>query len=268
MRRFVYKAMLGLPLRVLSGASSVVGITSAFWPERVKAFAGVSMTEDQIRYVGIVLCAVAIAYFALLWLLKPGEKDQGDHPAQTSTGPQSPNLGGTFNGPVEFHYGPSPAATQPEKSPHSYDIEALNSGLRKAILGAAHNVPTQPGLARFIVEPEPDLPLRGLLDRVYAAAGPAPKDAAGLVKFYQRIDNIISDKVSVKGLHTWGRLQGGLIKLDAEAWQLGAFSHKNQNLLVPVPYGEGVYYSDLHFWKHEIDKIWPKPLRTTNDDKP
>ena len=209
------------------------------------------MLADPPLYAPWLLLAVCIVFLAWVFWHRE-DSDSGDGgPAITQETKGDSSHAIVNHGTINMNAA-APAALQPEKP-----------------APPVHHLSGQPGLARFVSKPEPDLPLTGVLVRVYSVLGPVPKDVAGLLKFYQKVDNLIADKVSVMGLHTWGRLQGALMPLSVEAWQLGVFSHKTAFLIAPAPYNDdGVSYYDLHFCKHEIDKIWPEPLRTTNDGRP
>jgi hypothetical protein len=202
-------------------------------------------------------------------------KEGGDGgTSQTTHGPHSPNLSGTFTGPVTF--GAAPAAIQERKSPYgSYDVGKLADGLdrvarRLADQGAGRGFrpksrPSFPAPPRL-----PDLPLAGLLVRVYKKLGGAPaKGAAERPEFLRRVNLEIMDKVAHHKLHVWARFgERALDLITEEDWRQGSFNHLKNALHVPAAYSEGYDLTDLHFNRAEVERVWPTPLRTTNDGKP
>ncbi len=145
MRRIVYKAMLGLPARAISGVSTVVGGAGAIWPEKVKTLVGLGMTTDHIRWLGVALCVGAIFYFALLWLLKPGEQAALPSSTQTTHGDQSPAIGSVGGNVTYNNYGSNATAVQPLKSPYgSYNLDKLNAGLERVLRGSHGSDFSQP----------------------------------------------------------------------------------------------------------------------------
>ena len=107
--------MLSLPAKSLSGIATVVGVSGVVWPDKVQAKVHLAMTPDHIRLVGSALLIAAVAYFILLWWLKPDTVPAG---GQTTHGPGSPAIGAIHGNPV-FQGGPpsplplnSAAATQ------------------------------------------------------------------------------------------------------------------------------------------------------------
>lgn len=109
-------------------------------------------------------------------------------------------------------------------------------------------------------EPKPDLPLIGILGRVYRALGGAPRDGGNvaMAKFWRRVDLQIGDKVVVEHLHVWGRLGNTPLRRISESeWQDGTFNHKIKTLRVPTAYADPYEYTDLHFSKREIERVWP-----------
>lgn len=267
MRRIAYEALSGLPSKVVTNGIGLGGIVAAAWPGWFRNWVAQNVTAEQIRIYGIIAFGFFVAYWALMAWLKPKDAAKSapsPQTTQTSYGPQSPNFG-SVNGDVHFHA--AQAQDRPTKLQNTYNIESLTAGLNEVLANVKPNPSGQPGLARFVSKPEPNLNLTGVLVRVYAVMGPVPNDVAGKVKFYQRVDHLIADKVSVLGLQTWGRLHGGLIPLSVESWQLGHFSHQSKILLAPSPYNDDTQYSDLHFWKREIDEIWPESTRTADDEK-
>ncbi|MCA1654014.1 MAG: hypothetical protein LC656_07485, partial [Sphingomonadales bacterium] len=118
-------------------------------------------------------------------------------------------------------------------------------------------------------DPKPDLNLTELLVRIYRLLGPPPEDNLQRAKFWQRVDLEIADKVSHNSLRVWGRSgKRPLRPIDLRQWDESVFDHRLQTLHVPVPYGSGYDMLDLHFYRPEIDRIWPERLETTNDGKP
>lgn len=107
-------------------------------------------------------------------------------------------------------------------------------------------------------KPKPDLPLTGLLIRVYKKLGPPPHDDDQRQAFYRRVNLEISDKVAVHQLHVWGRL--GDLPLQAiyrHEWSHGRFDHRGKRFVHAYDFGTRDF-TDLHFNKAEIDEHWPQ----------
>ena len=109
-------------------------------------------------------------------------------------------------------------------------------------------------------QPQPDLPLNGLLVRVYAKLGGEPSGASARAAFKRRVNLEIMDRIAHNHLSVWGRF--GVRALEAisdNLWQRGTLDHEKNAFSVSISYGDPATYDDLHFNKAEIDKVWPKP---------
>lgn len=220
------------------------------------------MLADPPVYAPWLLLAACIVFLALVFWHRddPDERADGTYINQNTGGDGSHAI--INHGTIHLN-APAPAATQPEKRPQGA-AELMASELRK-VKGT-----WAPELREDLHKPEPDINLTGILVRVYAMLGPVPVGNIDRAKWWRKVNLAIADKAATVPLHTWGRFgkNKALLPLIASDWQVGEFDHRRNVLEVPVPYNTPTVYADLHFWKHEVDKIWPEPLRTTNDDKP
>lgn len=214
----------------------------------------------------IVAAFTTLLLVALYEWLKASGHENGGGVTQTTSGPQSSNYG-SVQGDVHNYYGPpNPAARQEPKLPRGsgYNWDNVDA-LTRIMRGDG----TPPGLARFVIDPKPDLNLNGLLVRVYKIIGPPPEPESDRKKFLQRVNREIADKMSLNRLHSWGRVSDdhALGQIDSDDWSNGVFDHRRNVLHVTHEFGS-LEYQDLHFYKREIDQHWPEPLETTNDRKP
>lgn len=107
--------------------------------------------------------------------------------------------------------------------------------------------------------PKPDLPLNGLLVRIYKALGPSPEGEAAKANFYRKVNFEIGDQVVENGLHVWGRyFERPREIISARALKRGRFDHRKGVFLAPTIDSDPMKYTDLHFNTAEVDKIWPK----------
>jgi hypothetical protein len=256
--------MRGTLITACAGVASFVGsiVVPVIFPN----------LDLKVAY-GLAGMAIVLLVFAFgLWWAQRHDAGEGGL-TQTTSGPHSPNIGTARD--VHFHAAPAP--TQQPKSPYGsarpYDIDKLNAGLERVLIAAGsremRGQANPLGLARFVSKPKPDLPLTGLLVRVYAALGPPPQGDLEEREFWRSVNLAIADKVVSEELHVWARMGDRALALTPlDRWEVGEFDHKKGSLHVPVAYSEGYELTDLHFYKAEIDRIWPEGSRTTNDGKP
>ena len=208
---------------------------------------------DVVQYA---LLAIGMLLVMLAWALgtRSARVREGSHPAQSTTGPQSPSIGTNYG---TVHIGPpAPAVTQPIKQPfvgprlQSRGESSFHSQLdRYAKLG-------RPPLTRPVM---PDLPLKGVLVRLYKKLGPPPMDQQDWVRFVRRINLAIADGVSQHGLLVWGRLgETPLRPISLMIWNHGMVLHQEDVFQFRHPDNPRAdRYTDLTFNKAEIDQIWP-----------
>lgn len=118
MRRAIYKTLLRAPIKAASGALTTVGAVGTVWPTWVQSKIGGPMSAYQIELTSKLVLVAGIVYFALLWLLKPGEKEAAPErqppSGPTTHGPQSHNISAQRD--VHITHA-APAAVQEPKSP-------------------------------------------------------------------------------------------------------------------------------------------------------
>jgi hypothetical protein len=178
MRRVVYQALLKAPVKVVTASGGVIGFIGSVWPDKVKAVIGEGI---PVQPISIALLAAAVLYFLLLWLLKPGERDEPSNGGTTITtgGPNSPGFG-HVGGNVTQHFHAAPAPTQERKSPYGSAKPASQQAEEylARITRAAEGYPA--GLATFRTEPRcPETPiwkaLKEVASRISDADDGAPK---------------------------------------------------------------------------------------------
>ena len=104
----LYKALVALPSRLFGITSGAVGIPAAFWPTWFERTVGAQVNADTIQTVGICLMALSIAYFALLWWLKPSGSESSGSTINTYGGVGIAHVSGgdfsqhTHNVPEKF----------------------------------------------------------------------------------------------------------------------------------------------------------------------
>jgi hypothetical protein len=108
--------------------------------------------------------------------------------------------------------------------------------------------------------PKPDVPLTDVVARVYELIGPPPPPGEDRKVFWRRVNLEIADKVSINGLHVWGRHGDRALSEITVHWSNGHFDHRKGTLTVLLNsyVGEPFDYTDLHFNGEEIEKTWPK----------
>lgn len=221
--------------------------------------------SNEVSY-GLAIVGGILVLTAFVWSLLSKRDDGGSSTNQTTHGPHSPNIG-SVGGNVTFVHGVQDA-TQHPKSPygsgHSPRATEQAAEYIARHLRMAEAYP--PGLATVRVNPKPDLNFNGLMVRVYKRLGGSPPTGPSRKEFWSLVDREVADKMSLNNLHAWGRMSPNqaLREIDPSTWAEGLFDHRDKALFMPSGL-HTVEYSDLHFWAHEIDRIWPKPPETTND---
>lgn len=209
--------------------------------------------EPWVAKYMLLLAVFLLLTAAALWLsgYRRSATDGGTI-TQRTNGPLSPNLSGTFNGPVtigerapqERSWGSGPIIT-----PLGPMVESILQAKGRAIRDAQERS----------TKPKPDLSLADLVPRVCHALGPVPEKEAEKKEFWVRVNLAIADKVVGEELQTWGRIgERALSPIDIDNWRHGIFDHKDGSLSVPVAYNTPYSVIDLHFSKLEIAKNWPE----------
>lgn len=251
MRRTLYGLLLRTPIKVTSGAATAIGAIGTLWPARAQSKIGESMTPDQIELISKGLLIAGVVYFALLWLLKPGEGGAPPIPVhQTTQGPQSP-IFRDIHGDV--HIGGAPAATQERKTGHWRLPLAVGHG-------RAFEADQWRDSHEFFAH---DMPLWSVVHRVQRTlASPSDEHEGGLAEYEHKIDQIIADAAYNRRMHTWGRQGDGRLKpLPRIAWELGKLDHQ-QGILAyrhPDNLRSRIVYRDIMFNAGEVDSWRPLP---------
>ena len=249
LRVVLYGLLSKLPARVFAGGGQAASIGASLYPDAVKTWLGNNVTPEHIRMIAIICAVVFALYWAILLWLKPKpaiEASNGQSFSSATRGALSPAIN-TIRGDANFHYGLAHAIEEPKKPQSlSYDVAKLTSGLERSLLPSFE-------------KPKPDLPLTGLLIRVYARHRPMPNDNIGKGKLWIKIDQEIADAVVENELHSWGRTSPGRARrpIDVSDWQHGNFNHRDKTLGVAGLYSDGFKLTDLCFCEAEIERIWP-----------
>ncbi len=263
MRRIVYSGMVSAPSKVVSGAATLLGLAGTIWPEKVQNLAGDTVTVDNIQSIGIVLLIASVIYFALLWLLKPGESDSGKgNITQTTSGSNFHNIHAGTVGEMHLHAAPPPPAAKqimrPANSvgerphPRPQKIEGWGRPDKPHVSNLGELAKTESSVSR------PDIPLNGFLGRIYKSLGGAPSDDAQKNLFYKRVNQEIADKVSLNNVNVWGYYgERPIQKIGKQSWDSGRFDHRQKTLSIQGDAVHPMIFRDLKFNKDEIDAIWP-----------
>lgn len=123
--------------------------------------------------------------------------------------------------------------------------------------------------ARQFPEPEPNLPMKGMLGRVYKAVAPHPRpenfDGAELLR---KVNLEIIDKITRYKMHVWGRVGDfGLDLISEYDLKYATVNHVRQEIVVAGEWSTCTY-TDIHFDRREVNERWPPPLETTNAGNP
>ena len=109
-------------------------------------------------------------------------------------------------------------------------------------------------------KPEHNMAMQEVIDRIYITLGAAPSSNLQRRDYWIKVDQTLADKFANGHLHSWGRLSNrkALQPIYPNQWADGEFDHKRGSLQVQESYADISEYSDLHFCRREIDKIWPE----------
>jgi hypothetical protein len=244
-----------------SGVSFVVG---AIWTsyDRFTTIRGlpsdasdfVKMLTDPPWYLPWAVMLVSALVLAWAFWEKEGPDDAGVSQTSTTSGPNSPAIAAHNSTVHNYFASPPPADVQPMKQAVGYRDKP--AGWNADSASALHRVMTG-------YNPTPDMPLAGVLVRVYRAMGGPPDDTSHLSQFYRKVDLEIVDKVSQNDMSVWGRIgDRPLERIRMESWRMGGFDHRAKCFrAVNIDAVHRTKYAHLHFNKAEVDEIWP-------DDKP
>lgn len=204
------------------------------------------MLADPPVYAPWLLLVCCVAFLAWVFWHRddPDEKVDG--------APVTQNTGGDGSHAIVNHgtinMGSAPAAMQAEKQAVApYDIGRLNAGLERVLIGDT----TLPRDMRLI------------------EVGEHVRD----VKSHKREDETnleIADVVVERGLHLWGRYSGNPRE------PIPKTLHRTLQFRYTLDFVTTLglhsvrrtFWEDVLFNRAEVEAVWPKPLRTTNDGKP
>lgn len=298
MRRAVYQALLKAPFRIASGLSTAAGIVGTFWPQEVKAVIGEGI---PVQPIGIALLAASVIYFALLWLLKPGEGNEGGGTTITTSGPNSPGFG-SVGGNVTITHHHAPAATQPVKSPHgssrytSENLDALARVMRAGPYrgnlenGDLTGLLRRPSAADIVLRRMreqrgrcPEMPIWQALHKIAGRIGDTDEENGFPEAQRQFRQAALEGRVDVWGQQdippahmTDERHRDVWTRIEADHWNEYKLARAASfEALQERPHTKeeelgrhGGRYWNLKVRPEDIRHRWPKPPRTTNDGKP
>jgi hypothetical protein len=255
---------VGKKVTTVSGVAGVGSLLAGIGAPR--------MIEGLPPWVGIAcfVAGAALILGAFLSYLLSAKRDEepASETALTTHGPHSPAIG-TVHGNV--HIGPpNPAERQEPRSPYGSGIspdvvDKIARAIRQGVHGSEpvprpwHQRPPAP-------PPATDFSLAGVLSRLYKIHR-RPTDEAALPAFWRRIDLAITDAIAEHKLTVSGRVGNyARRRLERVELEFATVDHRRGELTL---YGDDPQvFSDLKFNKREIDTVWPKPIRTTNDGRP
>jgi hypothetical protein len=167
--------------------------------------------EPRIAEGVLWLAGVLLVMAFLIWLWGTRKIGPGAGPHQTTHGGHSPSFG-TVHGNVTIG-GPSPAATQPVKSPYgsarAYDMDAITRGLRQSISAAARRPTGISGerlrAADRLPPRRPDMSLGMLAAMVSRDRVRSEMDYGDRAIFDRKINLAIMDAVTQNGVFVWAR---------------------------------------------------------------
>ena len=135
------------------------------------------------------------------------------------------------------------------------------------IARAAEGYPA--GLATYRDGPaKPDFPLKEVTNRVIAQMGPYPDGDADRQGYFRRLNLEIADKIRLDDLTIWARYADFPVKhIDQADLEHVIVNVVKDVISIPNDWNTLVY-TDVQFVKVEVDRVWPKPLETTNDASP
>lgn len=196
-----------------------------FLPEEIRRWFGISWENGDLYFWSTVCLAVTTTYFWLLWILKP----------QT---------------------------IQIEDAKRSKNDTALSA---EPNLGSKQAVDR---LRRTRVNPgvnDPDLPLVGVLGRVYKKLGGAPdtgntfapRAKAMKEEFYDKVDRELADRVHLNGMTLWGRYKNTPLRQIVNTNRI-SFDHRSKTATIPGDAIQSMRFTDIMFNKAEVDRVWPQ----------
>jgi hypothetical protein len=244
MRKTIYRVMVSLPARFVSGGTTLLGLFGTFATEDARKVVGDRMTAENIQYIGMLLLAATLLYFFLLWRLKPGS-DEGGGTTQspTSHGAYSPAtaVAGDFN----YYAAPPPLAgiqgqgtSRETDSPKGYNIG--NAARLSQVISGQRDSDYKRDMALVDVGE-------------YVAS----------VKGYNHIRQVeleIADMVHERQMHVWARRSNNPIEMLS--------THVFPTLQVELKHDRmttlGLHavhrtpWYDVQFSREEVERIWPK----------
>lgn len=199
--------------------------------------------------VGRAMLAIAGILLVLAFLVwASGWRQSGTEvgASQVTSGPNSPNLSGTFNAPVIIAP-PNPAEKQPLNSPYGTSRRPPMDIHPHALIQS-----------RGMSTPNADMPFAGVLVRVYRKLGGAPEQQAQKRDFYDRVDRELSKGVRQNRMSVWGFYgKRGPELLSMSTLANGWFEHKDGAFVVPGDSVHPMRFQHLEFNREQVDNVWP-----------
>ena len=261
MRKAIYRAMVSLPAKFVSGGATLLGLFGTFATEAARKVVGDRMTAENIQYVGMMLLAATLIYFILLWLLKPGS-DEGGGTTQSPTSHGSYSPATAVAGDLHYYAAHPPlSGTQDRKTPNGFlspELRIQGQGKAKETASPKmYNIDNAAGLSRAI---------SGLRDTDYKrdmALGDVGEYVASVkgCNYISQVELEIADMANEMEMHLWARRKNNPI----EMIPIHAFRTLQVELRHDRVTTLGLHavhrtvWRDVQFSKDEVEKVWPKP---------
>lgn len=259
MRDFAFKALLWLPTRLLAVAGFFIMLYATIRPAEVALVWDGMFRPEQVRLWALVVLVLILLYWVCYLLLRSSDQ------TAVENGEQGTKIGSQFSASSSVDsFDDDDGKRRIETYTRGVDglARALSVGLNdridledepKAIQGASGEKPA----AEQTVELEPDLTLKEVARRVRDHLKLKPKNPDENVRDIRRINLEIGDKIYARNLSVWGRFADFPLK-PIPNYRMGSvvIDIAGNCLRLPTDW-KSQTYTDVHFCKAEIDRVWP-----------